>query len=363
MLPFAEHTTLRSAILDTDGKVDERGSPMLRSGLDPELVNQWRRRIGPVGALGPHRSIQVRSRGRQGIDLYLPIVEFDAEVPEDFEQIAYWRPLGSIFTFCYLQTPVRTMRTAAHIRECPSNFLVLASISTGLTTGTANGHEFLARAGELSITDSRLPYDLTTHSTSEVTGIWIPTDMLGDDIAAGATVAPNPADTVLTRACTGLVTRFALDAVIGGIDVDAAAEQNIIDVVRMLLNQHTSRYQTLREQPIVLREAIDGMIDRNFRNPTFTADTIATHLHISKRHLYRQLADPDQPSLAVRIAARRLDWARSQLEQPGQARLGDIAHAAGFSSTATFRNRFRAKYGLTPDEYRRHHCAQPVHRG
>ncbi|MCR8900019.1 hypothetical protein NWF34_24070 [Gordonia sp. GONU] len=30
-----------------------------------------------------------------------------------------------------------------------------------------------------------------------------------------------------------------------------------------------------------------------------------------------------------------------------------MAHASGFASTATMRNRFRAKYGLTPDEFRR----------
>lgn len=333
-----------------------------QSGLDPVIVDQWRRANGREGALGPHRSRQVRTRGRRGIELYAVLVELEATAPDDFEQLVYWRPLSSIFTFCYLQTPVRTRRTADLVREYPSDFLILAVQSMGSTTGHANGHEFSSRPGQLTITDSRLPYDLTTHGVSDATGIWVPTELLGGAIADGATVPPTAPDTLLTRACAGLVVRFARDVAIGGVDVDPDTEHAAVEVVRAMLGQENSADDGLGDNPLFLREAATDLIDRHFRDPAFDPDAIAKHLHISKRHLYRALEGSDM-SLSGMIADRRLDRAHALLSQPGRARLDSIAAAAGFSSAATLRNRFRGRFGMTPDEYRRSangHAGQDV---
>ena len=52
------------------------------------------------------------------------------------------------------------------------------------------------------------------------------------------------------------------------------------------------------------------------------------------------------------IARRRLEEVCDLLvEQPGMG-LEEVAHAVGFSSVSTMRNRFRTEYGMTPTEYR-----------
>ncbi|ANY25775.1 helix-turn-helix transcriptional regulator [Gordonia terrae] len=108
----------------------------------------------------------------------------------------------------------------------------------------------------------------------------------------------------------------------------------------------------MRTSERYLRAAVTDLIERNFRDPDFSVEIVARHLHVSRRHLYRVLAG-GTTSLAEMIADRRLEWAQGLLMGPGNLKLEAIAHASGFASTATMRNRFRSKFGCTPDEFRR----------
>ncbi|MFE0748878.1 helix-turn-helix transcriptional regulator [Gordonia sp. NPDC058843] len=108
----------------------------------------------------------------------------------------------------------------------------------------------------------------------------------------------------------------------------------------------------MRTSERYLRAAVTDLIERNFRDPDFSVEMVARHLHVSRRHLYRVLAG-GTTSLAEMIADRRLEWAQGLLMGPGNLKLEAIAHASGFASTATMRNRFRSKFGCTPDEFRR----------
>ncbi|WP_439031371.1 helix-turn-helix transcriptional regulator [Gordonia terrae] len=108
----------------------------------------------------------------------------------------------------------------------------------------------------------------------------------------------------------------------------------------------------LRTSERYLRAAVTDLIERNFRDPDFSVEIVARQLHVSRRHLYRVLAG-SPTSLAEMIADRRLEWAKGLLTGPGNLKLEAVAHASGFASTATMRNRFRSKFGCTPDEFRR----------
>lgn len=108
----------------------------------------------------------------------------------------------------------------------------------------------------------------------------------------------------------------------------------------------------MRTSERYLRAAVTDLIERNFRDPDFSVEIVARHLHVSRRHLYRVLAG-GTTSLAEMIADRRLEWAQGLLLGPGNLKLEAVAHASGFASTATMRNRFRSKFGCTPDEFRR----------
>ncbi len=74
----------------------------------------------------------------------------------------------------------------------------------------------------------------------------------------------------------------------------------------------------LRTSERYLRAAVTDLIERNFRDPDFSVEVVARHLHVSRRHLYRVLAG-SPTSLAEMIADRRLEWARRLLAGPGES--------------------------------------------
>ncbi|MDY6807974.1 MAG: helix-turn-helix domain-containing protein [Actinomycetota bacterium] len=90
---------------------------------------------------------------------------------------------------------------------------------------------------------------------------------------------------------------------------------------------------------------------RRFHDPSFGPDDIAYELHVSRRQLYRYFAATGE-SPATAIADRRLAEVRTLLLDRPDLRLSEIAGRAGFSSTSTMRNRFRAAFGVTPTEFR-----------
>lgn len=330
-----------------------------RPGLSPDVLEYWRRAIGVDHPLGSNPSRQIRFRGADALDGHIALLHIEPEDPEGFEQIAYWVPLTHIQACCILQTPTRTRRTPDLIREFPSNDLIIAVHSMGSVTGRVNGFEYACRPGQLTVTDNRLPYDVTGHGVTDPTGIWVPAALLGADIAAGATVPPIPRDTPLTRACAALVVGLAKDVAARGDEIDDDTELAAVEVVRATLQQELPDPATdLRGNPLYLREAVADLIEQHFRDPTFDADAIARRLHVSRRHLYRGL-EGGVP-LSETIVDRRLELARTLLADPRRVRLEGVALASGFSSAATLRNRFRLKFGMTPDEYRRSACATPT---
>uniref|UniRef100_UPI003D919C91 AraC family transcriptional regulator n=1 Tax=Gordonia sp. B7-2 TaxID=3420932 RepID=UPI003D919C91 len=182
-------------------------------------------------------------------------------------------------------------------------------------------------------------------------GIWVPTEMLGGNIAAGDTVLPIAPDTPLTRSCASLVARLAGDVAVGGVDVDLDTELAAIELVRAVIEQGRKPSRSA-EDPDVLRGLISDLVDRGFRDPGFGAASVARQLHMSKRQLDRSL-EGFGLSLSEMITERRLELAQALLAGSERVRLEGIARSVGFPSAAKLRNRFRARHGITPDEYRR----------
>lgn len=122
-------------------------------------------------------------------------------------------------------------------------------------------------------------------------------------------------------------------------------------MIRAALGELDYRRYHLPDNPLFVREAAIDLINRNHRDPAFTPDTIARSLHISRRQLYRHFENADE-SVSDVIASQRLQTACSFLTNRPDLTLAQVAAMSGFPSAATFRNRFRARYGVGPREYR-----------
>lgn len=126
-----------------------------------------------------------------------------------------------------------------------------------------------------------------------------------------------------------------------------------IGLVASLLGQpHPRGAAAVRE--LQLRR-IQAYIDAHLCDPALSPPRIAQANRISLRYLH-ELFDAAGATVMQYLIGRRLARGHRELGNPRMARrkIGDIALSCGFSSLTHFARRFRAHYGLSPQEYRLH---------
>ncbi|WP_338837146.1 helix-turn-helix domain-containing protein [Gordonia polyisoprenivorans] len=324
-------------------------------GLAPATVQSWLARIGADDLLGANLTRYIRRSGAEGIANYIPALQITTDDPGGFDEIAFWRPLPGMLVYALIRTPSTMARTPEIIAEYPSPYVVVGTQSIpGGGTFTQSGRSYPYRGpAHIVIFDNNEPYQQTSEEVADLAGVWIPVESLGNDFV-GVPIAPVVTGTPLACAAAAFIRNFAFDVAARGADVDPDTELAVIDLVRAILARRQADQSPDRvcTDPVYVREATRALIDHHFRDPEFSAETIAKTLHMSRRHLYRYFGDTDDTP-ATMIATRRLERARELLAYREGAGLDSVAAASGFTSAATLRNRFRAAFAVTPHEFRR----------
>lgn len=130
---------------------------------------------------------------------------------------------------------------------------------------------------------------------------------------------------------------------------------NVADLVGTLLADHTGADR--RPGPDDGREALTRRIltymEQRLHEPELDPERIAAAHHISRRYLYKLLAEQGY-TVSGWIRAQRLAHCRRDLADPALAHLpvGAIGSRWGFPGPAHFSNAFRTAYGMSPSEAR-----------
>jgi AraC-like DNA-binding protein len=106
------------------------------------------------------------------------------------------------------------------------------------------------------------------------------------------------------------------------------------------------------EQTLIVQ--VRAYVRQHLRDPDLTPGTIAAALAISPRHLHRVCANANL-RLEQWIISSRLEHAKTELAQPSARHrsIATIARRWGFKDPTHFTRRFRAAYGMLPNEWRR----------
>ncbi|WGM29902.1 helix-turn-helix domain-containing protein [Brevundimonas sp. NIBR11] len=103
---------------------------------------------------------------------------------------------------------------------------------------------------------------------------------------------------------------------------------------------------------VKLRQAADKLIDFQLASRDLGADEIARNLGVSRRRLFD--AFRDEGGVRAHLLTRRLERARAALSaQEREEPIGLMAHRFGFADAAHLSRAFRARFGMTPSQYRR----------
>ena len=270
-------------------------------------------------------------------------------------QIAYYSHVLTLTTvFNALATPFRAERTRETIAADPTEHLVVAtSASRGELILRQHGRDRPTGAGDLTLAATTVPFIAVTRGIRDISGLVVPIPILGRNRhLAERPRRPVDQHTPLARAAAGFVRRFAADVAAGGAPTASDSELAAVDLIGAALAELTvdDRYR-LQDDRLFNQQATLDLIARRYRDPDFAPEQVAHELHLSRRHLYRMFEDQDQ-SVASLIADARVEAGREMIEASRHMSISDVAAAVGFRSPATFRNQFKARYGVSPLEYR-----------
>jgi len=133
------------------------------------------------------------------------------------------------------------------------------------------------------------------------------------------------------------------------LDMDAAGivETSFIELLALLIGQPVAEcagYASLYRRSIHL-------IDDRLRDPELRTGLVAAELSVSERAIQHAFASKGETPTGV-ILGKRLDLAARELRRDKSRSITDIAFNAGLSSSSYFSRCFRARFGVTPRQYR-----------
>ncbi|WP_024332884.1 AraC family transcriptional regulator [Gordonia hirsuta] len=322
--------------------------------MDETEIEAWHRRIRVDEPLGENSTRYMLRIGEQGLENHIATFKVEADPANGFEEYLYWRPLTELMTFSLLRTPCATERTAQLVAEYPSRFVLVATQHLpggGAVVQDGRVLEY-AHPRHLVMVHNQEPFTQISETVADLAGIWVPTELLGIPAGEPWSMAPMVDSSPLARATAAYVASFANDIAARRADVDTDTEVAVAGLIRAVLSTHRADTFQPADSELYVREVSRSLIEQNYRDPAFNADTLAQMLYVSRRHMYRYFADTGTTPAKL-IAQRRLDQARRLLAGNSGMGLAEVAAASGFASAGTMSKRFRAEYGMSPSDYRR----------
>ncbi|WP_331724416.1 helix-turn-helix domain-containing protein (plasmid) [Streptomyces longwoodensis] len=274
--------------------------------------------------------------------------------------------LGAVQVSAMAYHSFRCVRTPKLIRAADPECFQVAFMRSGRHVLEQDRNQAALRSGEIAIFDSSRPFE--TWADGESVLIQFPHTLL--PLPAGRVrsmlARPFPGHKGIGCLLADFLTRIEEDG------ADYTPQDSIrlaavsLDLVTAVIAHYLERDSEVpadsRQRALYLR--VTSHIQRHLGDPALTVDSIAAAHHISVRSLHRLF---QQHGVSVRawIRAQRMEHSCRDLADPMRRHQAITAVAArwGFTRPADFSRAFRARYGITPSEYRDRACGDGMDSG
>ncbi len=251
------------------------------------------------------------------------------------------------------QRVTRTKQLATKNDSAP--FLISLQVS-GQGLLQQDGRECLLRPGDLSLYDTRRPYELIFPEELEQIVVAIPRQILDGrlymrpELTATSINAHSAIGRILGD-YIGSVARQAATLTVAEKTELADAMLNLLVTALVYIAPHVDAAPSTVRRGHLTR--IKVYIESEIENVELSPLTIASALRITPRYLHR-IFQSEGTTLMRWILNRRLEHAARRLRDPLQARktVTEIAFELGFNDTSHFSKVFRATFGMPPRDYR-----------
>jgi AraC-like DNA-binding protein len=245
----------------------------------------------------------------------------------------------------------------AHVARTRQSMFFLQLQMEGESINRQNGREACLKAGDFALCDSTRQYEIVFPGANRMLVLGIPDIKLRRHIACPESLVaiPMQASNGVCGLLSRLLRHFWVEC------TEALDEATAGRITVAILDLMGAAYADIgRTQPDRLslatahRIRIINYIEAHLHDPELTPTRIAAACKMTPRYLHHLFSDRDE-TVARYIVRRRLDeCARALVCGAQRSRtITAIAFDYGFNSPTHFGRVFRAKFGLTPREYRR----------
>ena len=262
--------------------------------------------------------------------------------------------LSSIPVAQVASSQLRVLRPEKFISDPHEDFYKVNFQLKGQATLSQHGRSASLEPGKWVIYDNTRPYELNFHTDYRQLLFLVPRAQLLNrfptiDLRLGQALS-----------CQSGMGRVLFNFVANVLDEgDRFSAESQTHTAQMLLDMLLLGITEAATTPVQLPASsryiqLRQFILANLHRGDLSAETLANHLHLSKRYIQKLFADRDttvnQTIWQERIKRCEHDLANPQLANtPAQ----EIAYAWGFNSSAHFSRLFKQSTGLTPSAYRK----------
>lgn len=319
----------------------------IRSGdvaqsLSQDAVVRWKRGLG-VGLTG--RAPRALS-GRNGLAQFSDAAIAAAEGQSGFEALSYQRTMSMLRAYACLATPFRLTRGAGAGRATGGEVVVVVHGVSACSHVRVGDEVATLRPGQMAVIPTHTPFALWTTAVTDLTILLVREEALG----VADAVLPGRSDGLLPHTVAAFVRRFVADAATANRAVGGEAERIVVELLRATVTHGNRLGRHPSTSAPVVRQRVRDMIEDRYTDPSFSPDSIAQELFMSRRQLYRHFDDTGTTPSRL-INQRRLRRAREILSGDERILLDEVAHRSGYTSVSTLRNRFKSEFGIAPRQF------------
>lgn len=247
-------------------------------------------------------------------------------------------------------------RTPRLISRASEDFFLVSIQRAGTGVVRQDGREARLSPGDFALYDSTRPYQLLLSDSFEQFVLMLPGELLRSYVKHAEALT---ATAISGREGAGHLLLNMIDTLRRDLDhlqpasAAAIADATVNILVAGLRTLPQAQDVQLPSLALYHIARVKAFIEAHLCDPQLCVGKIATHLTLSEAHLHR-LFKTQPETLAQFIWSRRLEACKRALGDPARAHwaLGTIALNYGFNDAAHFSRSFRARFGLTPREYR-----------
>ncbi|MEV6902260.1 AraC family transcriptional regulator [Amycolatopsis sp. NPDC051372] len=243
--------------------------------------------------------------------------------------------------------PQEVARTTRLIARDPEEYLLVNVQTGGRSLAQQDGRTATLEPGTMTVLDSTRPYRLEFAGAFSQIILRVPRTLLPARAAAGVTAVEldgRGPGRLVAEFLAGLARQQREDPAVA-----AALLPHAVGLLETALDW--AARGTTPTSASLSRERIHRFVRQHLADPALDAGAVAAGCGLSRRSMFRALAD-DGESLTALIRRLRVARARRLLRDRPDLPLAVIAAQSGFGGAAQLHRAFRAVEGTTPGTFR-----------